>query len=82
MELRELIAGTNLLHWIILSVFCLAFLIQMGYILLVFVRLPRSKKKEVSTSDAGISVIICAKNEEENLFYPGNREAEQESKRK
>ena len=69
MYIREIIAGTLLHHWIALALFLLAFLVQMGIYLFVFLRLPLYRKKRKSSSTRGISVIICAKNEEKNLEY-------------
>jgi len=67
MYLKEIIAGTLPHHWIVFAFFLLAFLIQMGIYLFVFLRLPLYKQKKKSSSTPGISVIICAKNEEKNL---------------
>ena len=72
MNIREIIDGTLLYHWIILAFFLLAFLFQMGIYLFVFLKVPLYSRKKLNTSSPGISVIICAKNEEENLekFLP------------
>ena len=72
MEIREIIGGTNIQQWIALAVFSVAFLIQLAYYLLVYLKLPFYKAAPLTSSDAGISVIICAKNEEKNLerFLP------------
>jgi len=72
MNIREIIDGTLLYHWIILAFFLLAFLFQMGIYLFVFLKLALYSRKKINTSSPGISVIICAKNEEENLeqFLP------------
>ena len=72
MNIREIIDGTLLYHWIIIALFLIAYLFQMGVYLLVFLRLPLYNKKKKKASSAGISVIICAKNEEKNLrqFLP------------
>ena len=69
MHMREIIDGTLLYHWIILAFFLLAFLLQMGTYLFVFLRVPRYIKKKKNASSLGISVIICAKNEEKNLEH-------------
>jgi biofilm PGA synthesis N-glycosyltransferase PgaC len=69
MNMREIIDGTLLYHWIILAFFVLAFLLQMGTYLFVFLRVPRYIKKKKNTRSLGISVIICAKNEEKNLEH-------------
>ena len=67
MYLKEIIAGSLLHHWIVLAFFLLAFLIQMGIYLFVFLRFPLYKQEKKSSGTPGISVIICAKNEEKNL---------------
>jgi biofilm PGA synthesis N-glycosyltransferase PgaC len=69
MNMREIIDGTLLYHWIILAFFVLAFLLQMGTYLFVFLRVPLYIKKKKNTRSLGISVIICAKNEEKNLEH-------------
>lgn len=72
MDIREIIGVTNLQQWILLALFLAALLIQLAYYLLVYFKLPRYKSAPLSPSDSGISVIICAKNEEKNLecFLP------------
>ena len=72
MNIREIIDGTLLYHWIIIALFLIAFLFQMGIYLFVFLRVPLYSRKKKKTSSVGISVIICAKNEEKNLeqFLP------------
>ena len=69
MNIREIIDGTLLLHWIILGLFLAAFLFQMGIYFFVFLRFPLYRKKNRSESTPGISVIISAKNEEKNLEH-------------
>jgi len=72
MNIEEIIDGTLLYHWIIIAFFLIAFLFQMGIYLLVFLRVSLYNKKKKEASSEGISVIICAKNEEKNLkqFLP------------
>ncbi len=72
MELWELIEHSRVQDWILLSLFFATFLVQMGYYLLVFLKLPHYKGESMVASGKGISVIICAKNEEQNLgtFLP------------
>ena len=72
MYIREIIEGTLLYHWIILAFFLLAFLFQMGIYLFVFLKFPLYRRIKRKASSPGISVIICAKNEEKNLeqFLP------------
>ncbi|MEN8226536.1 MAG: glycosyltransferase [Bacteroidota bacterium] len=78
MKLGELIATTVAYEWILLSLFFSALLIQLGYYLLVFLKLPRYKPSKKKKSKKGISIIICAKNEEENLEHFLPRVLEQE----
>ena len=72
MELRELIRYTIAFEWILLGLFVISLLIQMGYYLLVFLKLPLHKSIKKRKTNKSISIIICAKNEEENLkqFLP------------
>ena len=67
MNIREIIEGTLFNHWIILTLFLIAFLIQMGIYLFVFRKLLLYRKLSKKSFSPGISVIICAKNEEQNL---------------
>lgn len=67
MNIREIIDGTLLYHWIILAFFIIAFLIQMRIYLFVFLKLPKYNKPGMKAYFPGVSVIICAKNEEQNL---------------
>ena len=52
---------------IILTFLGAATLIQLGYYLLVFLRLARNRPNEIPDSKAPVSVIICARNEADNL---------------
>lgn len=52
---------------ILLSFLGAATLIQLGYYLLVFLRLVRHRPDEISDSKDSVSVIICARNEADNL---------------
>ncbi len=72
MEIRDIIAGTLLLDWILLVLFLLAFFYQLGINLFVFLKLPLYRQEKNNSPTPGISVIICAKNEEKNLesFLP------------
>lgn len=67
MDIKEIIAGTLLQHWILLAFFMLAFLIQMGIYLFVYLRLWIYKPGKGESSTPGITVIVCAKNEAANL---------------
>jgi biofilm PGA synthesis N-glycosyltransferase PgaC len=72
MNIREIIEGTLLYDWILFGLFLTAFITQMGIYLFVFLKLPMYNRKKKSVFSPGISVIICAKNEEYNLeqFLP------------
>ncbi len=72
MELKEFAAGLKLLDWILFGLFMWAFAIQLGYYLLVFLKLPEYKPEKRRKSKKPVSVIVCAKNEEDNLkrFLP------------
>lgn len=67
MGIDELIEGTNNFEWVLIGLFITTFLIQLGYYLLVFLKLPLHKSTKKKKSKKSISVVICAKNEEENL---------------
>ena len=72
MEIKELLAEVMLLDWILLGLFLLAFIIQLSYYLGVFLKLPKHKPEKKRKSRKPVSVIVCAKNEVENLkrFLP------------
>jgi len=72
MELQQLIANTTVYEWIMLGLFIAALLTQLGYYLFVFLKLPLYNPAKRRRSKKSVSVIICAKNEEENLerFLP------------
>lgn len=53
---------------IMFLIFCFAFLIQVVYILFFHVKLLKYKKTDITTKLPGLSVIVCARNEEDNLF--------------
>jgi len=67
MDMWEIIIGTTILEWVLMVLFVLAMIIQAGYYLFVFRWLPRYTPKQRRKSNKGVSIIICAKNEEENL---------------
>ena len=69
MNIREIIEGALLYDWILLGLFLTAFITQMGIYLFVFMKLPLYNRKKKSAFSPGISVIICAKNEELNLEH-------------
>ena len=55
------------LEWILLGFLFAAFLIQLFYQLYFFVRIALWKHRELGVQTPPISIVICAKNEEENL---------------
>ena len=67
MEIRVIIEDTLLVHWILLALFLLSFLIQWTRYLLVYLKLPLHKADDPIPTDEGISLIVCAKNEALNL---------------
>jgi len=69
MNIREIIEGALLYDWILLGLFLTAFITQMEIYLFVFLKLPLYNRKKKSAFSPGISVIICAKNEELNLEH-------------
>lgn len=73
MDFRLLIGNTDIQEWILIALFLLSFVIQLGYYLLVYLRLPLYNPGKERKTKKGVSVIICAKNEVENLerFLPG-----------
>jgi len=72
MYIRELIGITTLQQWILLAIYSAAFLIQLSYYLGVYIKLPLYKPAKPNASLTGVSVIVCARNEEKNLerFLP------------
>lgn len=72
MELQEIMDHTGLSEWILLGLFAVALVLQAGYYLLVYLKLHLYRPEKIKKSERSISVIICARNEEENLerFLP------------
>jgi len=72
MNIRDLIAGVQLQQFIVLAIFLSAFLFQMGIYFFVFLKFPRYKIEKKNTDSPGITVLICARNEQQNLerFLP------------
>lgn len=72
MELKEITEGLNLLDWILFGLFITVIIIQMGYYLTIFLKLPRYQHEKKRKSNKPVSVIVCAKNEVDNLkrFLP------------
>ncbi len=57
---------------ILLGLFLISLLVQCYYYLGIYIKLPRHKPGKRKSSTKGVSVVICAKNEAENLekFLP------------
>jgi biofilm PGA synthesis N-glycosyltransferase PgaC len=72
MNLDQIIAHTTPIHWAILSLLAISFLVQCYYYLGVYVKLPLYKTGKIWQCRKGISVIICARNEAHHLkqFLP------------
>lgn len=60
------------MQWSLIALFLAACLVQLGYYLLVYIRLPLYRPPKKRKTKKGVSVIICARNESENLerFLP------------
>ncbi len=60
------------MQWFTLAVFLVSALVQTGYALLVYIRLPLYRYPKKRATGKGTSVVICARNESENLrqFLP------------
>ncbi|MBN1131526.1 MAG: glycosyltransferase [Bacteroidales bacterium] len=67
MNLLELTQNTNLTVWILLGIFTVSTFIQNGYYLFVYTAVIKYKNGEKTCRGEPISVIICARNEAENL---------------
>jgi cellulose synthase/poly-beta-1,6-N-acetylglucosamine synthase-like glycosyltransferase len=73
MDWQEMLARTDLKEWILLGGFLLAFFIQLYYYLGIYTRMIRYRlKSERTRKRQAVSVIICARNEAEQLrkFLP------------
>lgn len=74
MNVEEFFAHLGLYEIIVLCVLLVAFLIQVVYYLFIFIRIPRFKEDRASYSDKQepVSIVICARNEYDNLteFLP------------
>ncbi len=59
-------------EWILLALFLFSLVIQCFYYLWIYIRLPLFKPGKKKNSTKGVSVIICARNEADNLekFLP------------
>jgi cellulose synthase/poly-beta-1,6-N-acetylglucosamine synthase-like glycosyltransferase len=67
MNLEPIISDNGILEWILLVLFLISAITQCGYYLGVYLQLHRYKPEKKRRSKKGISVIICARNEEVNL---------------
>ncbi len=65
--MQEYLKEFTLVDWILLGTFAFFLLLQLYYYFYFFFRLAFYKKKEVDKSVEPVSVIICAKNEDDNL---------------
>ena len=63
----EFYLNMSVVDWAMLGVLIGAFLAQVIYILTVYVRIPLWKPKPKTETLEGVSVVVCAKNEERNL---------------
>ena len=72
MGIRDIFEGTLLNHWILLALFMIAYLIQLGNYFLVLLQGPLYSRQKKKDSFPGVSVVICGKNEAQNLrnFLP------------
>ncbi len=72
MDIMEIVESLKLLDWILLGLLMSFFIIQVGYYLTIFLRIPRYQPVEKEKSKLPVSIIICAKNEVDNLkrFLP------------
>lgn len=72
MDFELMFESTGILEWILLAIFFISLLIQCFYYLGIYLRLPLYKPGKARSSSKGISVVICARNEANNLerFLP------------
>jgi len=72
MDLKVLIDSTGVPEWILLALFLITLVIQCFYYLGIYTRLARYKTGQSKHSTKEVSVVICARNEAENLeiFLP------------
>ncbi|NOU16698.1 MAG: glycosyltransferase [Bacteroidales bacterium] len=78
--MREIISNSTIYELVLVSIFIISFLIQLYYYLGIYLKvvLHKNKLEEHLTPRLPISVIICARDEEENLlsFLPSVMEQE------
>ena len=72
MDLENLIDSTGAPEWIMLALYFAAFLVQCYYYLGIYFKLILYKAPARRKSSRGVSVVICARNEAQNLqrFLP------------
>ena len=70
MDVKELIRFIEFNSWLdyLIAIYLGAFIVQLYYYLVIFTRLAFFKQKETNEEMLPISVIICAKNERDNLL--------------
>jgi len=67
---KDFISSFGIYEWISVSVLLIALLIQLIYYLCIFIRVPLFKNNKTDQGNKEpVSVIICAKNEAENLIH-------------
>jgi cellulose synthase/poly-beta-1,6-N-acetylglucosamine synthase-like glycosyltransferase len=68
MSITHLIEESNLITWILLGLFLISSIIQLAYYIGVYTSVYTHKAKRAGSHKKPVSVIICAKNEAENLI--------------
>jgi poly-beta-1,6-N-acetyl-D-glucosamine synthase len=68
-KVEEFISNLGLYEYILLIILSFALLLQLVYYLAIFIRVPSFKESSTSYSNQNypVSVVICAKNEAENI---------------
>lgn len=67
MGFQDLLASSLLQHWVFAALLLLGFLIQAYYYLFIFIRLITYKHPGQKGNTPPVSVVICARNEADNL---------------
>jgi len=72
MNWGELIRQTNVTEWVLMGLFLVSLFYQTGLYLFLYRKLPKYVPRKKRATRKPVSVIICARNEEENLrkFLP------------
>ena len=70
MDVKELLKFIEFNSWLdyVIAIYLGAFVVQLFYYLFIFSRLAFFKQKEENVNSDPVSVIICAKNERDNLL--------------